>query len=178
MLMAIFNIYISKKSEVLGASMEPTFYEGDNAYTSMLPYILSKPEIGDIIVIDIDMPEGAGFFHHFSQLIKRNAFVKLFSSEDEISTDTYWIKRIVGIAGDTLEFKNNKFYRNGEIVEEDYIKDQIVYTYPLDTKIVVPEGYIYVMGDNRNISKDSRDATVGAIPTYKIIGKVWKNSSN
>ena len=61
-------------------------------------------------------------------------------------------------------------------VEEDYIKDQNVLTYPSDTTIIVPDGCVYVMGDNRNASKDSRDATVGPIPVYKIIGKMWKSS--
>lgn len=174
--MVVFNIYVHRKNEVFGSSMEPTLHEGDNVYTTMLPYFLGEPEIGDIVIIDIDMSEDATFFHHFGQLMKRNAIAGLFFEEDELQLDTYWIKRIVGVAGDSLEFKDSKFYRNGQLIEEDYIKDQTVYTYPVDTTIVIPDGYVYVMGDNRNASKDSRDAMVGPIPVSKIIGKMWKSS--
>lgn len=151
-------------------------HEGDFVYTTMLPYIFGEPEIGDIVIVDVSLTKSPGYFHMFSEVLKRNAITEIFYGKNGVTSDTCWIKRIVGVAGDELKFYDRQFYRNGELVEEDYIKTQNVLTYPVDTTIVVPDGYVFVMGDNRNASKDSRDATVGPIPLYKIIGKMWKTS--
>ena len=61
--------------------------------------------------------------------------------------------------------------KNGELVEEDYLMTQKVMNYP-ETSFTVEEGTVFCMGDNRNVSKDSRN--VGPIPIYQILGKVWK----
>lgn len=162
--MVTFTIYVNRESKVFGSSMEPTFKDGDSVHTSMLPYVFGDYEIGDIVIIDIDLESRYSYFHLFGQVFaKKNA-------------DTFWIKRIVGLPGDELRFEGNTYYRNGVLVEEDFIKEKTVFSYPVDTTIVVPKDHVYVMGDNRNISKDSRDSTVGPIPTYKIIGVTWKNS--
>ncbi len=156
--------------------MEPTLHEGDHVYTTMLPYLFGEPKIGDIVIVDISLTGKPSYFHMFGQVLRRNAITSLILGEENIDVDTCWIKRIVGVAGDELRFEDGKFYRNGTLVEEDYINDQNVLTYPVDTTIVVPDGYVYVMGDNRNASKDSRHASVGPIPLYKIVGKMWKSA--
>lgn len=162
--MVTFNIYVHKKNHVDGTSMEPTLQDSQSVYTTMLPYIFGEPEIGDIVVIDIDIKEND------------STYFRLFKQTLSGKSDTFWIKRIVGLPGDQIAFKNKQFYRNGKLVEEDYIKEQNVYTYPVDITFTVPEEHVYVMGDNRNLSKDSRDATVGPIPIYKIIGYMWKTA--
>lgn len=67
--------------------------------------------------------------------------------------DEMIIKRVIGIEGDTIEVKDNQLYRNGALVEEDYILEDMVTS---DFYIEIGEGEIFVMGDNRNISLDSR----------------------
>lgn len=168
------NIFVQRKNDVYGSSMEPTLQQGDTIYSTMLPYIFGDPEIGDIVIIDVSLEEDFRYFHLVSQVLKRNDITQFFS-DDSDDIDKCWVKRIVGVAGDTLKFEDGKFYRNGELVVEDYIKEQNVHSYPIDTTITIPEGYVYVMGDNRNISKDSRDASVGPIPVYQIIGKMSKS---
>ena len=166
-----FNVYVHHKNIVYGASMEPTLHEDDVVYTTKLSYIFGEPEVGDIVVIDIELEEAPSFFYMVGQVIKQNAITDFFSKEDEPKGDTCWIKRVVGVAGDYIEFKDNKFYRNGKLVEEEYLKTQNVMNYP-DTAFTVEEGMIYCMGDNRNVSKDSRN--IGQIPVYQVLGKVWK----
>jgi len=82
----------------------------------------------------------------------------------------YFIKRVIAIEDDTLEIKNNVVYLNGEILEEDYIKeDMFTEDYPLTT---IPKGKIFVMGDNRNNSIDSRNEIIGLVDIEEeLVGK-------
>jgi signal peptidase I len=80
----------------------------------------------------------------------------------------HYIKRVVGVSGDHLEIKDGKLYRNDELVAEDYIKEPMLQT---DMVIDIPEGKVFVMGDNRNNSSDSRQLGYYDIKD-DIVGKV------
>ena len=88
------------------------------------------------------------------------------------------IKRVIGVAGDTIRIDNVKgiVYRNGEALVENYVSGP---TSPKELKgeIVVPEGHLFVLGDNRNVSKDSRSVEIGFVDTEDVVGKavlrVW-----
>lgn len=164
-----FTVYCSRKNHVYGTSMEPTLHQGDEVRSSLLPYVFGKPKVGDIVIIDTErIGTGFNFFQRIGDVLKNNESIsKMFFNGDE--ADILWIKRVVAVGGDTVEFIDGKFYRNGELVEEDYINDQTVVTYPNGEKIVVPDGYVYVMGDNRNVSQDSR--SIGVVPIYALTGK-------
>ena len=79
------------------------------------------------------------------------------------------VKRVIGIEGDTIEIKDRILVLNGEKVQEEYINEQM---YDSMEPITVKDNMIFVMGDNRNYSLDSRDPNVGAIPYENIKGKV------
>lgn len=85
------------------------------------------------------------------------------------------IKRVIAVGGDEIDidFESGTVTINGEILHEDYIKeptttDEGGFEYP----VTVPDGHIFVMGDNRNHSTDSRDARVGFVPLEDVEGKV------
>jgi signal peptidase I, bacterial type len=81
------------------------------------------------------------------------------------------IKRVIGVPGDTVEIRDNAVYVNGNKLDEKYIRETMVNNQ--DMEVVVPEGKIFVMGDNRNNSLDSRSLMVGMIDYKKdVIGKV------
>lgn len=83
--------------------------------------------------------------------------------------ETYIIKRVIGIGGDHIDIKDNVVYVNNQILEEDYIKETM---FTEDLSIDVPEGKIFVMGDNRNSSLDSRRLGVFDFED-DVIGKVF-----
>ncbi|MBR6529732.1 MAG: signal peptidase I [Firmicutes bacterium] len=127
-------------------SMQPTFYSDDYVIISKQAYTLfGDVERGDVIVFKSDLLDGEGNSKHL-------------------------IKRIIGIPGDTIEIKNGLVYRNGEKLEEDYVneKRQSGEMEP----IIVEEGKLFVLGDNRRVSQDSRSEEIGQIDQETIVGKV------
>lgn len=95
--------------------------------------------------------------------VKRGDVIVLSESEK------YMIKRVIGLPGEVIEYKNNRLYINGREYEEKYLNDD-VYTDDFTSK-TIPEGEYLVLGDNRSDSLDSRD--YGFISKKQIIGKVW-----
>lgn len=86
---------------------------------------------------------------------------------------TSYIKRVIALPGEHLKIENGRVYINGELLQEDYLQENVTTT-DLEgayTDITVPEGYVFVMGDNRPQSTDSR--RFGCIPIDKIESKVW-----
>ncbi len=79
-----------------------------------------------------------------------------------------FIKRVIAVGGDTIEIKDGRVYVNDEIIREDYILDKTRTEYP---KVTVPEGTLFVCGDNRDNSLDSRSADVGFLPLENVKGK-------
>lgn len=90
------------------------------------------------------------------------------------------VKRVIAVGGDTIDFQDGNVYLNGELLEEPYI-DQETYDVspgPPDFPLTVPAGQVFVMGDNRGNSLDSRSYEVGLVDTHRILGKVLIHLSN
>lgn len=92
--------------------------------------------------------------------------VLIFKYPKDQSRD--FIKRVIAVPGDTIEIKDGRVFVNGELQNETFILSKTRGSYPLAT---VPEGHVFVMGDNRNNSEDSRFADVGFVPYDLIKGK-------
>ena len=145
-LVLLFLTFVARVTTVSGDSMLPTLRDGENLFVIRLGY---EPKNGDIVVLQ----------------------------DDRSVIDYPIVKRIIGVENDVIEFdfENWTVSVNGEVLEEDYItRDDLdpMNSYGCGKKVVVPEGYVFVMGDNRNGSTDSRDSRIGFVSVDDIIGKV------
>ena len=128
-------------------SMEPNFHAGDYLLTSRQAYrFFGDPERGDVIVFR-------------SELL------------DDEGNEKCLIKRVIGLPGDVVEIKSGYVYVNGEEIDEPYVKEQGI-SGEMDA-VTIPENELFVMGDNRGVSEDSRSARVGTISEDMIVGKVF-----
>lgn len=81
------------------------------------------------------------------------------------------VKRVIAVAGDTIETLDGEVYVNGEKITEPYLSPERIGGQYIRRQ-TIPEGCVYVLGDNRSVSRDSRYDTVGPIPLYRVVGKV------
>lgn len=141
---------VIKPTVVKESSMEPNFYEDDYLFLNKLAYKFgSEPAKGDVIVF-------------------RTKF------KDDKGKNKLYIKRVIGVPGDTINIENDKVYINGEEDEQSYTKDGLTPTGDGDSPVndlKVPEGKLFCMGDNRLVSIDSRNSKVGLINEKDIVGK-------
>lgn len=158
-------IFLFQPTSVNGPSMENTLHNGDKIIINKTQNIFHGiPNYEDIVIIDSRVGRERRFIDNIMDPLKYNLIVsKITGNEDEI----FWVKRVIGKPGDVIEFKEGKVVRNGEILDESYIKEPMLYQ--SDEKITVPEKSIFVMGDNRNESRDSR--VIGCVPMDHVFGK-------
>lgn len=142
----VIYLFIMQPNQVKGASMEPGLHSGEYIFTSKITYKFRPIERGDIIV---------------------------FKSPQNPDID--YIKRVIGIPGDRVLFQNETVSVNGVILNEPYISAQTTLWEGGYIKegesVIVPEGELLVLGDNRPRSSDSRE--FGPIQVSSIIGQVF-----
>lgn len=154
----LINTFLLQTYKVQGQSMMPTVHENDYAVIYKMPGAL---QYGDIVIVDSRIDRDRTWKDGFSE----NALLSLVLGKQQ--DEHLWIKRVIGKPGDKLEFTGSKLYRNGELLDESYINEKMQGT---SWSVVVEDQHLFVMGDNRNHSGDSR--MIGAIPDSHIVGKV------
>ncbi len=132
------------KTGVIGSSMETTLYNGQTIYISRFTYLLSKPRKGDIVVF---LPNGNEHTH-------------------------YYVKRVVGTPGDTVQIMGGRLYINGE-PEDDEKYDLIEDPGVAENPILLDADEYFVLGDNRNSGEDSRSGNIGPVDRELIEGRAW-----
>ena len=136
--------YVGQRTYVSGSSMENTLSDGDNLIVDKITYRFSDPKRYDIIVFPYQYEE-----------------------------NTYFIKRIIGLPGETVQIVDGIIYIDGESLQESYGREVMKNSGLAADPVTLGEDEYFVLGDNRNDSTDSRDPSVGKIPRDRIIGRAW-----
>ncbi len=134
--------FFFKPALTRGDSMVPTLHDGDLTIVRAFNY---TPTHGDIVVL-----------------------------KDRDLDDKHLVKRVIAMAGDKvdIDFTSGVVYLNDTPLEEGYVNEPTYAKYDVDFPVVVPQGHIFVLGDNRNYSHDSRTGDMGMIPLEQLEGKV------
>lgn len=140
-IIAVLILFCFRAVSVDGGSMLPNLEDGDRIITTNFFY---TPENGDIVVVDKNTNYGKPL-----------------------------IKRVIAAAGDKIfvDYSTGDVYVNDEKLSENYIYEKIRVQDKENIDMIVPKGYLFVMGDNRNDSLDSRDSAIGLINEKNILGK-------
>lgn len=137
--------FIGEKTSIIGESMSPTLENNDVVIINKFVYELGSPDRNDIIVFK---PNGNEKLH-------------------------YYIKRVIGLPGETIQIIDGKIYIDGEILEENIGTDNISNPGLASNPITLGSDEYFVLGDNRNNSEDSRFAEIGNVNINDIAGKAW-----
>lgn len=135
---------VGMKISMVGVSMEPTLYNGQEVLINRFIYKITSPKRGDVIAF---LPNGNQNSH-------------------------YYLKRIVGLPGESIQIIDGYVYINGERVPEDEYDKMADYGIA-GNEIQLGSDEYFVLGDNRNMSEDSRSGNIGAVKKDTIAGKVW-----
>ena len=134
--------FVAQAFRVQGHSMEPTLQDGERLLVDKLSYRLREPRRAEVVVFRVPGDPGRRF-----------------------------IKRIIGVPGDVIEFRDGRVVLNGRVLVEPYAVGP---TRGPEGPEVVPPGRYFVLGDNRAHSEDSRFQEVGFIPRQDLVGRaVW-----
>ena len=136
-------LYVGQRTEVVGSSMEYTLLDGDHLIVDKLSYRLSDPKRFDIIVFPYQ------------------------------KSDIFFIKRIIGMPGETVEIRDGVIYINDSPLIESYGREVTAFPGRAEKPVKLGGNEYFVMGDNRNDSSGSRDPVVGNIHRDEFIGKAW-----
>ena len=140
--------FVGQRTVVRGDSMEDTLTDGENLIMDKISYRFSDPKRFDIII---------------------------FPGPEEYGEHPYYIKRIIGLPGETVQIKDGLVYIDGRQLKEDVygITDYIEEAHDAERPITLKENEYFCLGDNRPVSYDSRYPEVGPVTRSEIIGKVW-----
>ena len=145
-LVATFLIvqFVGQRTTVNGVSMYPTLEDGDSLIVDKITYKFSDPQRFDIVVFPFQYQE-----------------------------DTYYIRRVIGLPGETVQITGGVIYINGKPLAEDYGWETMQKGGLASEPVTLGEDEYFVLGDNRNNSSDSREPSVGNVLKNSIIGKAW-----
>jgi signal peptidase I len=163
----LLKTFVIQAFYIPSASMLPTLEEGDRVLVEKLSYAIGSPGRGDVIVFerDVALDTTVEESQWWEKVV--DSFRGLFGFPTGTTQD--FIKRVIAVGGDTVEGRSDGVYVNGELVDEAYLEPE---SGPAEfPPVEVAEGQVFVMGDNRGNSDDSR--SFGTVSEDRIIGHAF-----
>ncbi len=139
----VLNVFLGVTTNVVGVSMEPTLYNGQQIFINSFLYLISSPKAGDVIVF---LPNGNENTH-------------------------YYVKRVVAVPGDSVLIQDGILYVNGQA--SPWVEEKLAEAGIAAEEFTVENGEYFCIGDNPGNSEDSRSANIGPVREEDILGKVW-----
>ena len=136
--------FVGQRTQVSGSSMETTLSDGDQLIVDKISYRFRDPKRYDIVVFPYRYEE-----------------------------NTYYIKRIIGLPGETVQITDGEVYIDGQPLHEHYGNEVMEEAGLAEQPLVLGEDEYFLLGDNRNNSQDSRAANVGVIHRDELLGRAW-----
>lgn len=174
----LLKTFVGMPTTIKGTSMFPTLSSGEKVILSTWNSTLNKtPKRGDCVTFEapsVEVINNADSKNPVAIYNTEKSFMDKVLYYGFGITKSSYVKRVIGIPGDHVQIKDDKVYLNGEPLDEPYVSKALKTDMSLGgefSDVIVPEGYVYVLGDNRSASADSR--RFGCIPIDKIEGKVW-----
>ncbi|MCH5253624.1 MAG: signal peptidase I [Lachnospiraceae bacterium] len=137
--------FVGMRTSIIGDSMEPSLYNGQEILINRFIYKLSLPKRGDVVVF---WPNGNQKTH-------------------------YYVKRVIALPGETIQIIDGRVYIDGSLLDEDESYSKIMDAGIAENEILLGVDEYFVLGDNRNSSEDSRSGNIGPVKRNNIIGQAW-----
>jgi len=163
-LVMFLNVTVFATTQVRQTSMKNTLVEGQHLLVEKVSYLFGSPKRGDIIIF-LDNKHNLNYFNKYAIFLKD---VSEIFKPIEAKTNIRLVKRVVGVPGDEVDIKDGKVYINSEPLDEPYAVGQTSKR-EISFPVKVPDGNYFVLGDNREASRDSR--SFGFIDEDQIEGK-------
>lgn len=146
---SVVTHYVAHQTSVEGESMEPSLSDGDSIIIQKVSYYLGEPERFDVVVFPVN------------------------NDDIDPKGNTYYVKRVIGLPNETVQIIGGKVYiNNQELKGDNYCLSKILNPGNASEPIVLGDNEYFVLGDNRNMSTDSRSDYVGLIQRKDIVGEV------
>lgn len=168
LIVGIIKCFLFDLVVVDGPSMFPTLVDGDRLVVTRLGY---EPHSWDIIVLDSTYKNRNEYYDENDIDGAFSRFTEYFKLPKELKR-RYYVKRIIGLPGQVVDIVDGKVTVDGEILSEPYYEGETFgYDSNVDFPVTVDDDCVFVMGDNRPQSKDSRSSELGQVPIKAIMGK-------
>ena len=161
-IVSLINTEVLASAKVQQESMENTLYNDEKLIVDKISYNFTTPKRGDIIIF-FDNEEKGNVFEESYKYLKEIASISY-----NTDTRTRLVKRVIGVSGDEIDIKDGYVYLNGDMLDETYVTGS-TYIRNRDFPIKVEENTLFVLGDNREKSRDSRE--FGLININQVEGK-------
>lgn len=162
----LVNSKVFAKVQVQQSSMENTLFTNQQLIVDKLSYNFVEPKKGDIIIFHENKEKGT-IAEDTLEMVD-NIISKFNNNKTDIEEDDRLIKRVIGVPGDEVDIKDGYLYLNGKKLEETYANGETI-SREFKLPIKIPENKLFVLGDNRMVSKDSR--MFGLVDYKQVEGK-------
>jgi signal peptidase I len=163
LIVLVVNVFLAQATRVEGQSMEPNISDSERLVVEKVTYRIRLPERGEIVVL-----KPPNWHPQSVQQRLLSWFCTVMPVECSVDIPDPLIKRVIGLPGETLEIRDGQVFIDGQVLEEPYVQQL---TFGDVSPRVISEGYVFVLGDNRGASNDSR--SFGEVALANVVGRAW-----